>query len=132
MEKKKHCFGLLVYACVGAYLFIYSFPHLYPYIVVQIAEGLDRNSYVISYYIKHGDNARAMALIAGQYSRHTTLLGCLAGILIASMVLAEFILHRRTWKRFFYLTVIWLSLLSFLVIFLGLLGIVADSPRLLL
>jgi len=132
MGKKEHCFGLLVYACIATYLFIYSFPRLYPYIEVQIAEGLYRNSYEISYYIKHGDNARAMALIAGRYSEYTTLLGCLAGILVVAIVLAEFILHRRLWKRLFYLAVIWLSLLSFLVIYLGLLGIVAGSPIILM
>jgi hypothetical protein len=128
MEKKEHCFGLLIYACVGAYLFIYAFPYLYPYIVVHMEEGLFSNLYAISYYIEQGNNAYAMALIAGQYSRHTTLLGWLAGILMATMVLAEFIIHRRVWKRLFYFTVIWLSLLSFLVIFLGLWGIVANLP----
>jgi hypothetical protein len=132
MEKKKHCFGLLIYACVGAFFFIYAFPYIYPYIALDMAEGWFNNSHPISYYIEQGNNACAMALIAGHYSNHTTLLGCLAGILITTMVLAEFILHRRIWKRLFYLTVIWLSFLSFLVIFLGLLGIVADSPILLM
>jgi len=101
MEKKEHCFGLLIYACVGAFFFIYALPYHYPYIVVHMAEGLFSNSYSISYYIKHGCNARAIALIAGQYSRHTTMLGCLAGTLIGTMVLAEFVLYRRLGKRLF-------------------------------
>jgi hypothetical protein len=132
MGKKEHCFGLLAYACVGAFFFIYAFPDIYLYIALDMAEGWFNNSHPISYYIEQGNNACAMALIAGQYSRHTTLLGCLAGTLIGTMVLAEFTLRRRTWKRLFYLTVIWLSLLSFLVIFLGLQGIVADLPTLLI
>ena len=132
MKKKEHCFGLFVYACVGAYLFVYAFPYIYPYIALDMAEGWFNNSHPISYCIEQGNYVCAMALIAGQYSRHTTLLGCLAGTLITTMVLSEFILHRRIWKRLFYLTVIWISLLSFLVIFLGLLGIVADSPILLM
>jgi len=128
MEKKEHCFGLLVYACVGAYLFIYAFPYLYPYIVVHMLEDLFNNSHPISYYIENGNNALAMALIAGQYSRHTTLLGWLVGMLIIAMVLAEFILHKRIWKKLIYLAVMWLSLISFFVIFSGIWGIVANLP----